>query len=109
MTKIQLEKVGIHTYSCLSTLHNGVNAQAFGKVYKGILTQPGSSVEHVAIKTIKLSVLVNFKMTICYYCREISVLLVCSNSACSMTMYHNIGFICSLVILSKWQLVLIKK
>ena len=26
---------------------------AFGKVYKGILTQPGSSVEHVAIKTIK--------------------------------------------------------
>ena len=26
---------------------------AFGKVYKGLLTQAGNSVEHVAIKTIK--------------------------------------------------------
>ncbi|KAL5515776.1 hypothetical protein EMCRGX_G000993 [Ephydatia muelleri] len=48
-----LFKDSLIAYAQLQCDKGPLGEGAFGKVYKGILTQPGSSVEHVAIKTIK--------------------------------------------------------
>ena len=52
VTRNPLEKVCVSdstAYICIFHECTG----AFGKVYKGMLTKPGCSVEQVAIKTIK--------------------------------------------------------
>ena len=98
---------GMNSYVFLPvTLYNVVNAQGYSERYIKEYSHNLGTYGHQNYK--ELSVLVNLKMTICYYCREMSVLLVCSNSACSVTIPQSRLhlFPCHSL---KWQRVLIQK